>query len=293
MTDNRDGRELSPQAANEIPPVPRWEEAYRDYAVNNAPDLMPRILAKINRTIPAETAVTKETEPTKTIVPTAEHSPAKPKTEGRMTRFVVQYLPKIVALSGAVAAVIILGLLIILPGIEKKKAGDERVSATPAQSVTVAAADSSQFEDNSPAPTGEGKASSVPGGQDSVPQDEKDPEIRDNDQVSNDPLSLYGKPVYRYLARIEQYATTTDMLGVAHSNEPATVYTMEVTIGDPVSTDQGTVYFTEKDNGITDIVIRWDKAETGKTVKLKLEPAGTIEIESLTFGLFDVISVVK
>ena len=287
MTDNRDGRELSPQAANEIPPVPEWEEAFRDYAVNNAPDLMPRILAKINQTIPADTAVTKEAEQPRAIVPAADSEPAKPKKESRVTRFVVQYLPRIAAASGAVAAIIILGILIILPGIEKKKAEDERIPATPGARVTVAASDSEQSKGTTPTPIGEGKASSVPG-QDSIPQDEKTP--RDDDDIQdNATLSLYGKPVYRFLTKMDQYAITTDAPDSV--SEPSTVYTMEVTIGEPVSTDRGTVYFTVKDNGITDIVICWDKAKPGTTVKLNLEADGSVTIENMKFGLFNVVGV--
>ena len=109
-------REIDPADIGDIPQTPGWERAFAEYARQQAPDLMPRILAKINR----------EAAP-KTQEPNREAAPKTQKKRNRVLAYLADNRRQIiVSLSGVAAAVLIVGVLLAMTSslFLSKKKGD-------------------------------------------------------------------------------------------------------------------------------------------------------------------------
>ena len=141
----------------DIPEMPEWEKAFSEYAKDQAPDLMPRILAKINQ---SEVPVTRAVSPapddlSRSPVEPAASDNTEEKASGQRKRFLSSLLSKrsqrwIISLSGAAAAVILIGVLIAvnsrIPKTEDRNAQNLKNSLTPNVILTIAAAPTAEAE---------------------------------------------------------------------------------------------------------------------------------------------------
>lgn len=292
-----------PVNAEDIPPTPEWEKAFAAYAAQQAPDLMPRILAKIQAAQQEQPAPT--TEPVKEPEPVRITKPVKASEPKKQNRGPLSRLFKIItdnprrvmmSLSGVAAAVIIIGLLVIMNnsiGRPKERGSKDEVGHSSASTPTPAITNSGSKD----AHNGKQSSPTTP-----VPANEH----RDDEHsISDDPYNGgKGEPGESVPAEKEELAIHFSNSGKLSADDlsASTTYTLtDVTLKEfsaptysTVPSDSAkegsTTYRVIRDGQETNILLICDDAAAGQTYsEMTLKFVSTMTVNGELFTVFRVI----
>ena len=297
MTDDNNRIDDLPVNAEDIPPTPEWEKAFAAYAEQQAPDLMPRILAKIQsaqeepkpaQTMEPEPTRTTETEPTQTTEPKKQRS--------GLFRIITDNRRIMLTLSGVAAAVIIIGVLVTmlnsisLP--KQRKTKSDNTLAVSANTPTPASENANNERDkkggkqnSTPAnPSNEDNLSDDPAITDvpkpdekNEPQEEEPPQKLEIEAFYSGSKSL--KPVD--LSSKRQYTLSdVTLAGFTIPTEGAEEFARE----------SGPVYRVISNGQETNIIVIWDGAVAGQTYsELTLTYDRSLTVGREIFTIFRVV----
>lgn len=258
----------------DIPATPEWEKAFAAYAKDQAPDLMPRILEQINRNADAGKAIGGTTEP--------------PKARRKSNRFRI-----ITSLSGVAAAVIVVGILIILNNRLPKNDNltHERDSKSPNYELTPTAV-TTLSESDDPVNTPGGKeqkgepfgpvgepTTSVP-----TPTPLED-ERRTEEPYDDDPRENRTKE--DSLRLLEKHLKKQSLF----FNKDGSIILHNASVGESVVlNDDSTACHLYIDGTDSGCLILWPEAETGKTYsEITFQFGEIIEIGDTYYHLFNIV----
>ena len=262
-----------PNDVGDIPATPEWEKAFAAYAKDQAPDLMPRILEQINRNADAEKSIERMTV-----------APVKRKNN----RFRI-----ITSLSGVAAAVIVIGILIILnnrlPKQDDVAAGRDSKTAYDMTTPTAFSdqpdpieqkqSPEKEFHSDTPSESDEvqDKSSATPT---PVSNDKNQREEQGSDELSKRPSE---EAILQHLESRLKNQT------VVYSKEGAFILS-NASVGEAVTLNDGsTAYHLYIDNTDSGCLVIWSEAETGKSYsEIRFQFYGYQDIGNETYYLYKI-----
>ena len=312
---------------NDFPATPEWEKAFAQYAKEQAPDLMPRILARITAesTVDAARTTTGTSEDTGTAAQTLRvpdggepgQQAEKAKSRSSGGHGLLQFLKTnrnriIVSMSGVAAAVIIIGLLIVMNDrLSKGRNSSGRDSKTSDSQPTQSMVYDPEEESSTPG-THPGKQSGGKGEQqteiDLVPEkptptsepDEKNSSPVDNRPDDNTPSGEPSEddPAGDHVDDI--VPSEEEFLGLLPQGlkdravfyrKSGTFSLSDITLGESIALKDGSVAYRLFSEGTdTGFVILWPEAEAGKTYgSITFSYAGTISNDDQAYRLLKII----
>ena len=287
---------------DDIPEVPGWEQAFQQYASQQAPDLMPRILAKIQaetkpaEPVPAESI--RQAEEPGPIKVTKQTGERKPGAVSRFLRVVADNQKRILTLSGVAAAVIILGFFVIMAShLGKTKDSSERPYNNNAAAPTATAPVDSEFSpggteacDDDPK---HGKRDSQSGKNEDTPADERSDDSVAHEALSlDDNLSLQSKSFLK--PESEYVLDNVSLAATVPAESPVGDVPAENSAYADLMGDSETVYHVLRDGRATNLLVLWADDASGQVfMKLTLSYIKTVTVDGEKFELFRVVSGTK
>ena len=303
MTDDNNRIDDLPVNAEDIPPTPEWEKAFAAYAEQQAPDLMPRILAKIQtaqeepkpaQTTEPEPTRTTETEPTQTTEPKKQRS--------GLFRIITDNRRIMLTLSGVAAAVIIIGVLVTmlnsisLP--KQRKTKSDNTLAVSANTPTPASENANNERDKNGGKDDDGgKQNSTPANpsnednlsDDPVITDVPKPDEKNEPQEEEPPQKLEIEAFYSGSKSLKPVDLSSKRQYTL-SDVTLAGFTIPTEGAEEFARESGPVYRVISNGQKTNIIVIWDGAVAGQTYsELTLTYDRSLTVGREIFTIFRVV----
>ena len=299
-----EAEEFSENVAD-IPATPEWEKAFAAYAKEQAPDLMPRILEKIQGNTNTENTIEKaagerqngsiQNIPVigeRNLTDGSAAEPAKVKRKVNLFRVIT-------SVSSVAAAVIIIGILIVLNNRLPKKNNTADSDSQFAFDEITPTGVSDQIDSDNPR---ESREKREPGNQASVPDDGPSENVptptRDPDEVDGLEDELRTDEAGRDTPREGSVEEANLRLLEERLKSQSLVYNGEgkptlcnASVGETVSLSDGSAaYHLYIDGTDTGCLILWPEAEPWRTYsRITFSFAGTQNIGDVKYQLYKII----